>query len=159
MTPVTLVQELHRIIEDPARVSIDQEVIRRHGNDITSYHRTSCPDVVVYPICTKEISDILVHANERSIPVVPCGALTSVEGQVVPVCQGISLSLTRMNEIIKIRPQDFLVIVQPGLRKTSSMKRSKSMDCSSPSISEPMLLSVVWLLRTQAGRTPFATGR
>jgi D-lactate dehydrogenase (cytochrome) len=112
-----LLNELCKIIKDPSRISNDKDIVMKHGRDVTSYHKASYPDVVVYPITNKEISDLLLFANQASIPVVPCGAMTSVEGQVVPLFKGISLNLTLMNKIVEIRPKDFLVRVQTGVTK------------------------------------------
>ena len=73
------------------------------------------PDAVVFPITTAEVSEILAAANDRGVPVTPYAAGTALEGHVVPAEKGISMDLTRMNEIGTIRPGDFQIDVQPGV--------------------------------------------
>jgi len=73
------------------------------------------PDVVVYPETTDAVSAVLSAADERGVPVTPYAAGTSLEGNPVPVEGGISMDLTRMDEVLAVRPGDFQVDVQPGV--------------------------------------------
>jgi len=50
-------------------------------------------------------------------PIIPFGAGTSLEGQVIPVEGGISLDLTEMNEILRFSDEDLDVSVQPGVTR------------------------------------------
>ncbi|WP_308426196.1 FAD-binding oxidoreductase [Alicyclobacillus cellulosilyticus] len=85
----------------------------QHSHD-ESYHRGPWPDIVLFPESTDDVVRILQTAFAHRIPVVPFGAGTALEGHVVPVKRGISLDMTRMNRILDIRPDDFLVCVEPG---------------------------------------------
>jgi D-lactate dehydrogenase (cytochrome) len=107
--------ELQTIIPKD-RVSTNPTVLERHSKD-ESYHTPHLPDVVVFPISTEEVSKILVFAHRCRVPVVPFGVGTSLEGHVIPVQGGISIDFHQMNKIIEIRPQDFLVKVQPGVTR------------------------------------------
>ncbi|OJF16350.1 MAG: 2-hydroxy-acid oxidase, partial [Bacillaceae bacterium G1] len=82
--------------------------------------------MVVFPKSREEVSAILAYANEHRIPVIPFGMGTSLEGHVIPVRGGISLDLSMMNEILEIRPQDFLVRVQPGVTRQQLNQRLKT---------------------------------
>jgi D-lactate dehydrogenase (cytochrome) len=73
------------------------------------------PDVVVWPESTADVAAVLSWANEKKIPVTPYAAGTSLEGNAVPLENGISLDLTRMDEIYEIRPDDLQVDVGPGI--------------------------------------------
>ncbi|MFC7045979.1 FAD-binding oxidoreductase [Halobacteriaceae archaeon GCM10025711] len=73
------------------------------------------PDAVVWPESTADVSTVLAAANERRVPVTPFAAGTSLEGNATPVHAGISLDLTRMNDVVEIRPDDFQVDVEPGV--------------------------------------------
>src|SRR6266567_3651506 len=42
------------------------------------------------------------------------GAGSSFEGQLTPTVPSVSLDVSRMNRILEISPQDFLVTVEPG---------------------------------------------
>ncbi len=73
------------------------------------------PDAVVWPESTAEVSAVLAAANERGVPVTPYAAGTSLEGNAVPAHRGISMDVTRMNEVLEVRPGDFQADVGPGL--------------------------------------------
>ena len=62
------------------------------------------PDAVVWPESTADVSTVLAAADERRVPVTPFAAGTSLEGNATPVHAGISLDLTRMNDVVEIRP-------------------------------------------------------
>ncbi|WP_132057784.1 FAD-binding oxidoreductase [Halorussus amylolyticus] len=75
----------------------------------------SQPDIVVWPESTDDVSAVLAGANERGIPVTPYAAGTSLEGNPVPLEGGITLDLTRMDDVYDIRPDDLQVDVGPGI--------------------------------------------
>jgi D-lactate dehydrogenase (cytochrome) len=99
------------------RATQNETILRQHSSD-ESYHSPVLPDVVVYPSSTEEVSSIMSFANEHGIPVVPFGAGSSLEGHCIPVKGGISLNFQEMSQILEIRPDDFLVKVQPGVTRT-----------------------------------------
>lgn len=99
------------------RATQNETILRQHSSD-ESYHSPVLPDVVVYPSSAEEISSIMSFANENKIPVVPFGAGSSLEGHCIPVKGGISINFQEMNQILEIRPDDFLVKVQPGVTRT-----------------------------------------
>jgi D-lactate dehydrogenase (cytochrome) len=73
------------------------------------------PDAVVYPESTEDVASVLAAANDRGVPVTPFAAGTSMEGNAVPAFEGISMDVTRMDEIVEARPDDFQLDVQPGV--------------------------------------------
>ncbi|MFB6108498.1 MAG: FAD-binding oxidoreductase [Haloplanus sp.] len=73
------------------------------------------PDAVVWPASTADVSAILAAANDRGVPVTPYAAGSGLEGSAAPTHGGISLDLTRMDEILEVRPDDLQVDVQPGV--------------------------------------------
>ncbi|WP_067932595.1 FAD-binding oxidoreductase [Alicyclobacillus kakegawensis] len=109
-------EALMSIIPDPERVSSSPSVRAQHGRDL-SYHPPHMPDVVVFAASTREVSEVLKFANTQRVPVVPFAVASSLEGHIIPVHGGISLDLNRMNQIVEIRPNDFLVRVQPGVTR------------------------------------------
>ncbi|MFQ5398691.1 MAG: FAD-binding oxidoreductase [Anaerolineae bacterium] len=87
----------------------------QHARD-QSFHEAHPPAAVVWPADAEEISAILRYANENRIPVTPWGAGSSLEGNPIPVCGGIVLDLLRLDKILAVRPDDFQVDVQAGVR-------------------------------------------
>jgi len=96
------------------RMSTGESVLDLHGKD-ESFHERRRPDVVVYPIRTEEIGQILKMAHERRIPVTPWGAGTSLEGNPIPVKGGIVLDLQQMNHILELMEGDLQVRVEAGV--------------------------------------------
>ena len=45
---------------------------------------------------------------------VPYGEGSSLEGNTIPLHGGISLDFSLMNEILEVRPEDFVARVEPG---------------------------------------------
>jgi D-lactate dehydrogenase (cytochrome) len=109
-----LLAELRNIIPDENRIYVDGEEVERHGQ-VFSYHTPRFPEAVVFPESEEEVIEILRFANEHGIPIVPYGEGSSLEGNTLPVHGGISLDLSRMNEILEVRPEDFVARVQPGV--------------------------------------------
>ena len=96
------------------RVSAGESVLELHSKD-ESFHQRRKPDVVVWPLRTEEISQILKMANEKRIPVTPWGAGTSLEGNPIPSEGGIVLNLQQMNHILELRTEDLQVRVEAGV--------------------------------------------
>lgn len=120
---VELQEELRKIL--PAeQVTINPTVLEQHSRD-ESYHTPHLPDVAVFPKNAEEVSRIMKFASEKQIPVTPFGVGSSLEGHVIPYHGGISLDFQLMNQVLEIRPQDFLVRVQPGVTRTQLNKELK----------------------------------
>lgn len=96
-------------------VSIKDADRDQHARD-QSFHEAHRPEVVIWPASAEEISAILRYANRHRIPVTPWGAGTSLEGNPIPLYGGIVLDTMRMNKILGVRPSDFQVDVQAGVK-------------------------------------------
>lgn len=110
-----LLAELARIIPDEARVAVEGEEVENHGRAFFTYHSPHLPDAVVFPESREEVVEVLRFANERGVPVVPYGVGSSLEGHTIPVRGGISLDFSSMDEVIEVRPEDFVARIQPGV--------------------------------------------
>ena len=67
---------------------------------------------VVFPETNEEISTIVKLCNTHNIPIVPFGAGTSLEGNVLGNQDGITLSLEKMNKVLSVNEEDFDCRVQ-----------------------------------------------
>ncbi|WP_425711792.1 FAD-binding oxidoreductase [Fictibacillus sp. Mic-4] len=99
------------------RATMNETILEQHSKD-ESHHSPVMPDVVVFPISKEEVASILKFANVHQIPVVPFGVGSSLEGHCIPLKGGISIDFQLMNQVIEVRPEDFLVRVQPGVTRT-----------------------------------------
>ena len=73
------------------------------------------PEVLVRVRTTQEISQIMKLASARCIPVTVRGSGTGLVGAAVPICGGILLETTRMNQILALDTENLTVTVQPGV--------------------------------------------
>ena len=62
---------------------------------------------IAFPETTEEVSKIVKICYENSIPIIPFGTGTSLEGHVLGNENGITISLERMNKILKVNNEDF----------------------------------------------------
>ncbi len=112
MLKKSLISELQNIVTPSGVITKDAE-LEPYAHDATEHEST--PGVVVLPVTTRQVSEILALANRERIPVVPRGAGTGMSGGAVPVCGGIVLSLERMNRIREIDEDNFIAVVEPGV--------------------------------------------
>src|SRR5262245_22376177 len=94
-----LAQTLREILGE--RVSSGASV-REHHSHGESYHTPAPPDLVVYPSTTDEISAIASVCHARGVPVIPFGAGTSLEGQVLALRGGVCIDLSQMNRVLRV---------------------------------------------------------
>src|SRR5699024_3752556 len=125
MTTTTekIVQALKKVLTDE-QVTINETVRELHGKD-ESYHTMKLPDIVAFPSCTEDVSNIMRVSKELNVAVIPFGLGSSLEGSVIPDNGGITIDLSNMNAILDVRAEDFLVTVQPGVTRTQLNKELK----------------------------------
>ncbi|WP_019412755.1 FAD-binding oxidoreductase [Paenisporosarcina sp. TG20] len=82
-----------------------------------SSHTPVEPDVVVFPESQEDILEVLKIARKFHTSVVPYGAGSGLEGQVIPIQKGISMSFERMNQVVEFQHEDMLITVQAGMTR------------------------------------------
>ena len=96
-----------------AKVSTTESVLEEHSID--KWHASKMPDVVVFAESTEDVVTAMRYAHEHSIPVTTRGAGIGYVGGCVPMHGGIVLSLARMTQIKELKPEDGIVVVEPGV--------------------------------------------
>ena len=96
--------ELTSLLSD--RYSISESIRTNHarGEDIFD---PVLPLGVAFPKTTEEVSKIVKICNDNSVPIVPFGTGTSLEGNVLGNEKGITVSLENMNNILNVNAEDF----------------------------------------------------
>lgn len=92
-------------------------VREHHGTDESPYP-VCPPDAVVFPHDASEVAHAVRLCNKYKVPIVPFGIGSSLEGHVLPILGGITLSFSEMNKIVSVQSEDFTVTVQPGVTRT-----------------------------------------
>ena len=107
-------EELRGVVGD--RISTATAVREHHGRG-EGFPNMCPPAVVVFPISTEEVSQIVKVCAREKLPIVPFGTGTSLEGHVVAVRGGVCIDLSRMNQVVTVNVEDLDVTVQPGVRR------------------------------------------
>ena len=106
--------ELRKLLGD--RLSDSAALREQHGRD-ESWHPPCPPDAVGFPESTAEVSEVARICSRHALPIVPYGAGTSLEGQLVAESGGLSLDFSRMNRVLEVNEEDLDARVQPGVTR------------------------------------------
>ncbi len=98
------------------RLSTGESVRDQYGRNEAWYPVTP-PDAVVWPETTEEVATVARTCNDHGCPIIAWGAGTSLEGHIVPVQGGITLSFDRMNRVLEVHDEDMDAVVQPGVTR------------------------------------------
>jgi len=83
------------------------------------------PDAVIFPENHQHVVEIVAICNEFNIPITARGKGTATTGATVPVKSGLVVSLEHMNKIIKVEPENRLLIAQPGATNAEVQQAAK----------------------------------
>jgi D-lactate dehydrogenase (cytochrome) len=106
------IESLAQLLGD--RLSTAATVCERHGRD-ASYHPCVPPDAVAFVQSTEEVSEIVKVCARHKVPIIPFGAGTGLEGNVVALRGGVSIDLSQMNRILQISRHDLDATVEAGV--------------------------------------------
>ena len=73
------------------------------------------PMIVVLPETTEQVSRILKYCHDNDVKIVPRGAGTGLSGGALPLADGITLGLSKFNEILDLDFDNRCVVTQPGV--------------------------------------------
>ena len=108
------------------RCSTALVVREQHGRDESAFAPVPPPSAVVFAESTQDVSDAVRLAAEYSVPVIPFGIGSSLEGHLLAVQGGISIDVSRMNQVLSINAEDLTVTVQPGVTRKQLNEAVKS---------------------------------
>src|SRR6266481_6565270 len=106
------IASLHQLLGD--RLSTTAQVREQHGRD-ASYHPCVPPDAVAFAQSTAEVSEIVKLCARHKVPIIPFGAGTGVEGNVVALRGGVCIDISRMNQIRQVSAGDLDATVEAGV--------------------------------------------
>ena len=108
-----------------AQCSTAMVVREQHGRD-ESVYEVPPPVAVVFAQATQDVADAVKLAAQHRVPVIPFGVGSSLEGHLLAVQGGISIDVSRMNEVLAINAEDLTVTVQPGVTRKALNEAVKS---------------------------------
>jgi D-lactate dehydrogenase (cytochrome) len=107
------------------RCSTALVVREQHGRDESAY-TVPPPAAVVFALSTDDVAFAVKLASEHNVPVIPFGVGSSLEGHLLAIQGGISIDVSRMDQIVTINPEDLTVTVQPGVTRKRLNEEIKS---------------------------------
>jgi D-lactate dehydrogenase (cytochrome) len=108
------VEALGNLLRD--RLSRGRDVRDQHGTD-ESWHPPQAPDAVCFPCSTEEVVEIVRICAEHLVPLIPFGAGTSIEGQLIADRGGISVDLSGMKRVLQVNHEDLDATVEAGVTR------------------------------------------
>ena len=118
--PAALQAALAQLLGD--RFTTNAAICLQHGSD-ESAHPPQPPQAVAFPGTTAEVAAIVTRCGEHRVPVIPFGMGSSVEGNVLAVQGGICIDLSRMDQVLEVRPEDLTATVQAGVTRGALNRR------------------------------------
>ena len=107
-------QALQAVLPPESLLWTDEQTTPYECDGLTAYRQR--PLVVALPSTTQQVQQVLQICHGLGVPVVARGAGTGLSGGAMPHAQGVTLSLSKFNQILKIDPLARTAVVQCGVR-------------------------------------------
>jgi D-lactate dehydrogenase (cytochrome) len=75
------------------------------------------PEVVVFCESTDDVAVVVALADQHAVPVIPYGVGSRSKATCWPCRAGVSVDLSRMNQVLRVNPEDLTVTVQAGVTR------------------------------------------
>ncbi len=108
------------------RLQTGEAVRRQHAHTLT-WLANQPPDAVVWVDTTEEVREIVNVASTYSVPIIPFGAGTSLEGHTNAPEGGISIDFSRMNKVLQVNERDLDCVVEAGVSRKALNDHVKDM--------------------------------
>jgi glycolate oxidase subunit GlcD len=112
MLNVDLIEKMRAIV-GKENLSISSCELYCYSSDASQIR--GMPEVVIKPLSTAQVSEIIKIAYAHNIPITARGAGTGLSGGCVPLDGGIVLDMSAMNRIIEMDFDNLQVVVDPGI--------------------------------------------
>lgn len=72
---------------------------------------------MVFAESTQDVQDAVKLCDQFNVPVIAYGAGSSLEGHLLAVQGGITIDVSRMNQVLSVNTEDLTITVQPGITR------------------------------------------
>lgn len=111
------IAEVRQLIGDDKVTNLEAAINGHFDNGFTTHapkpHQRA--KWIVYGTSTEEISQIMKILHKYSVPVVPYGGGSSLEGHFFPTRPGVVLDTSRMNRVLRVNRNDLDVELEAGV--------------------------------------------
>ncbi|MBV8795120.1 MAG: FAD-binding protein, partial [Hyphomicrobiales bacterium] len=98
------------------RFTASEAIRKAHGHTLT-WLENEPPDAVVFAESKEDVIDLVKLCAGHDAPIIPFGVGSSLEGHVNAPHGGVSLDLTRMNNVLAVDADDLDCVVEPGVTR------------------------------------------
>ena len=98
------------------RFTASEAIRQAHGHTLT-WLENEPPDAVVFAESKEDVIDLVKLCGRHDAPIVPFGVGSSLEGHVNAPHGGVSLDLSRMNNVLAVNADDLDCVVEPGVTR------------------------------------------
>src|SRR5580693_6310874 len=98
------------------RFTASDAVRQAHGHTLT-WLKNEPPDAVVFSESKEDVIDLTKLCARHDAPIVPFGIGSSLEGHINAPHGGVSLDLSRMNNVLAVNADDLDCVVEPGVTR------------------------------------------
>ena len=100
----------------PSQFTQSDAILEHHSHG-ESWHPAAAPGGVFFAESTEQVSQVVALCNRHSVPIIPFGIGSCIEGQVQAIHGGLTIDLSKMNEIVAIHASDMDCVVQAGVTR------------------------------------------
>ncbi len=108
-----VIADLQRALPKGAVLASEEDLLPYECDGVSAYRQR--PMAVVLPRSTAEVAAVMRVLDRHQVPVVPWGAGTGLSGGALPLQDGVTLVLSRMNQILSVDLENRCAVVQPGV--------------------------------------------
>ncbi|MEM6985927.1 MAG: FAD-binding protein, partial [Pseudomonadota bacterium] len=98
------------------RASSGQSQREQHTHT-TTWIAPELPDLVVFAESADDVETAVTICAQHRCPIIPFGVGTSLEGHLNAPEGGVSIDLSRMDQVLSVNAEDLSVTVQPGITR------------------------------------------
>ncbi|HKI98151.1 MAG TPA: FAD-linked oxidase C-terminal domain-containing protein [bacterium] len=108
-----VLRALHGVLPRECVLQRPEDLIAYETDGLPAYRQQ--PLAVVQPRTTQEVAKVMKALHKLEVPVVPWGAGTGLSGGALPLADGVTVAMSRMNRILEIDLDNRCAVVQPGV--------------------------------------------
>ncbi|MCW5771720.1 MAG: FAD-binding protein [Rhodospirillaceae bacterium] len=98
------------------RLSTAEAIRQQHGKG-EDHFPVMPPDAVLFAESTDDVSEAVKICAAHKVPIIPFGTGTSLEGHVGALEGGVTIDLSRMNQVLQVNVEDLDCRVQAGVTR------------------------------------------